>query len=290
MLPRRHIRIKVFQTLYSYIQKKEETLTIKNEFKKNLQSYLELYHIVIDFLVLFKEVASDEIDIKLKKFFPTDEDLKPNKRFVKNKILSNLKLKKNKDIDYDKLKRIIKKIFKKIEKSTKYIKFMNSKNNSINHDRKFIIYLLRKYLITNEKIHEFIEEYSIYCNDDLVIVYHTIIEKLNNEQKLRSNKIFRNPEDKLFAKNLLNFTLKNNDKLNSNVFKLVKNWDIERIALSDLILIKMAISENLFIKNIPYKVTLDEYIEISKDYSTPKSKEFINGILDVFMKDILAEQ
>ena len=288
MLPRRQIRIKVFQTLYSYAQNSEESVEkIKQELKHNLTSYIVLYHIVIDSLILMQEIASEEIKIKLKKLAPSTEDLNPNKKFIKNKIILKIRSKKNKEIDYSKLKRIIKKTFIEVKKSKHYIKYINNSIDSYEVDKKIITHILKKYLIPNEQVHDFLEEYSIYWNDDLIIVFNSIIEKLNNEDNLRINQVFRNNEDQSFANNLINNTLKNDNKLQSIIYKLVENWDIDRIALSDLIVIKMAIAEHLYIQNIPYKVTLDEYIEISKQYSTPKSKEFVNGILDVFIKDIL---
>ena len=110
MLPRRQIRIKVFQTLYSYAQNSEESIEkIKQELKHNFTSYIVLYHIVIDSLILMQEIASEEIKIKLKKLAPSTEDLNPNKKFIKNKIILKIRAKKNKEIDYSKLKRIIKK-------------------------------------------------------------------------------------------------------------------------------------------------------------------------------------
>ena len=157
-------------------------------------------------------------------------------------------------------------------------------------DKKIIFRILKTYFIGNEDIHDFIETYSIYWNDDILIAYNMLIEKINNNYQLNNVKLFRKKEDKLFGELLLTSTIKKEDEMSDIIYKLAENWDKERIALTDLILLRMALTELTYIKNIPNKVTLDEYIEISKQYSTPKSKEFINGILDVFIKDILIKK
>ena len=121
-------------------------------------------------------------------------------------------------------------------------------------------------------------------------MYNIFLERINNEEQLKYINIFRSSDDEEFAKNLLKKTIEEEKKVSSIIYDLAKNWDKERIALIDLILMKMAIIEMMYIQTIPNKVTIDEYIEISKEYSTPKSKEFINGILDSFIKDILSKK
>ena len=167
---------------------------------------------------------------------------------------------------------------------------MNATEHSTDDDKKIVIHILKNYIIINEKIHDIIEDYSIYWNDDLIIVYNILLEKLNNNQSINNTKLFRQSDDRIFANELLKKTIKNTEKTSKIIYDLAKNWDKERIAISDLIIMRMAITEMTYIQNIPHKVTIDEYIEISKQYSTPKSKEFINGILDVFIKDILPKK
>ena len=293
MLPRRHIRIKIFQSLYAsthHIEKKE--YDIKQKIQKNLDGYLKLYYLIIDLLIILKDVAKEEITIKQNKLRPSTEDLKPNTRFINNYVLKKLKkLKKNNnDIENEKKELLIKKVFKLIKKSKTYTDYMIKKKTSQKDDKNIIIHILKKYFVGNETIHDFLEEYSIYWNDDMLTVYNSFIEKINNNLSLNSIKLFRQKEDQLFANSLIKNTLSKKEEINLIIYKLVKNWDQERIAISDLIIMRMAISEMLYIKNIPHKVTLDEYIEIAKEYSSPKSKEFVNGILDVFIKDILAKK
>ena len=184
------------------------------------------------------------------------------------------------------MKIILKNIFKNLKKKKGYVEYMGSQDQTYENDKKIVIYILKN-LITNEKIHDFIEDYSIYWNDDLLVAYNVFLERINNEERLNHINIFRSHDDEVFANNLLNKTIQEEVEISSTIYELAKNWDKERIALIDLILMKMAIVEMKYIKTIPNKVTIDEYIEISKAYSTPKSKEFINGILDTFIKDIL---
>ena len=287
MLPRRHIRIKVFQSLYSLSQQNEDQgFKLNSEFKANLASYLDLYHFIIDLLRIIREIAKAEIKIKKQKLVPSRDDLKPNKRFIQNKILSRIKKKyAYTEQEYEKIKSAVKVIFQKIKKSKTYITYMNSDSHFKEDDKKIVLYILKNYIIINEQIHNIIEDYSIYWNDDLIIVYNILLEKINNNQSINSIQLFRQKEDKVFANELLKKTIHNKDKTSEIIYSLAKNWDKERIAISDLIIMRMAITEMIHIQNIPYKVTLDEYIEISKQYSTPKSKEFINGILNNIMKD-----
>ena len=289
MLPRRHIRIKVFQTLYSRNQRLEDnSFSISKEFRNNLDSYLNLYYFLIELLFLIREVATDQIKIKRKNLIPSAQDLHPNKKLTTNQVLKRIKVRKNKNFeDGEKLKNIVNSIFNNIKKTKSYIDYMKVDKSILEEDKNFILHILKTHFISNEQIHEFIEDYSIYWNDDLLVTYNLLVEKIKNHDPLYNVTLFRQNEDEEFANNLLNKTIANEDKINETISFLAKNWDSERIATADLILIKMAITEITYIKDIPNNVSLDEYIEISKEYSTPKSKEFINGILDVFIKTIL---
>lgn len=291
MLPRRHIRIKVFQTLYARSQKNQDTkLDTLKEYKKNLTSYLNIYFFIIDLLTSIKETAITKLELKRKKIIRNNENIIPNQRFVQNYILKQLKGKKikNNHIREDKIKVIAKKIFTQIQKSNTYIGYMKKPQISQEDEKKIIFHILKKYVIGNEQIHDFIEEYSIYWNDDILIAYNFLMEKINKNEEINSIELFRKKEDQLFGESLLKKTIEKEKEISKLIYELVINWDEERIATIDLILMKMALAEMRHIEEkIPNKVSLDEYIEISKQYSTPKSKEFINGLLDVFMKDIL---
>ena len=294
MLPRRHIRIKVFQSLYTLAQQdKDYKFDLQREFNNNLESYKSLYFFIINLLKILRDVAKEEIDVKKTKLMPSEEDLKPNTKFIRNTILNNINNKhKSSHIEKEKEKiySIIKNIFQQIKRSQKYIDYMTNESSANDEEKSIILFILKKYVIINENIHDIIEDYSIYWNDDLIVIYNLILEKINNNKSINTIKLFRKKDDEVFAKKLIQTTIDKEDDTSLIIYRLAKNWDKERIALSDLILMRMAITEISYLKNIPHKVTLDEYIEISKQYSTPKSNEFINGILDVFIKDNLEKK
>jgi N utilization substance protein B len=292
MLPRRHIRIKVFQSLYAREQQNRDiNFNIQEEFKNNLNGYVNIYYLIIDLLRVLYRTATEEIKIKKSNLMPSKEDLEPNQRFIKNFIFKKIKEQQETSINIssDAVNNIVKQIFKQIKKSTSYIKYMQKSSVTQSDEKQIIFHILKTYFIGNEKVHDFIETYSIYWNDDILIAYNMLMEKINNNYQINNVKIFRKKEDKLFGESLLLNTIKKEDEVSEIIYKLADNWDKERIALTDLILLRMALTELTCINNIPNKVTLDEYIEISKQYSTPKSKEFINGILDVFIKDNLTK-
>ena len=286
MLPRRHIRVKVFQTIYSFTQKnKHLKFSAREELRTNLNSYKLLYKLILNIIFGIRELALEEIEINKRKFLPTKEDLKPNKKFVKNKFLKSISFKKIDDIiESHKVKNISKKLYKKIKKSKLYSSYLNEPSCKFENEKNFFLRIVKNYIITNPIIDEFIEEHSIFWNDDILIVYNSIIENINNKQSINSVNVFRKKDDQLFAYKLLNKTISSLNDVNKQIYSIAENWDKDRIALIDLILLQIAITEIQNFPEIPNKVTMDEYIEISKYYSTPKSKDFINGILDKFVK------
>lgn len=286
MLPRRHIRVKVFQTIYSFTQKnKHLKFSAREELRTNLNSYKLLYKLILNIIFGIRELALEEIEINKRKFLPTKEDLKPNKKFVKNKFLKSISFKKIDDvIESHKVKNISKKLYKKIKKSKLYSSYLNEPLCKFENEKNFFLRIVKNYIITNPIIDEFIEEHSIFWNDDILIVYNSIIENINNKQSINSVNVFRKKDDQLFAYKLLNKTISSLNDVNKQIYSIAENWDKDRIALIDLILLQIAITEIQNFPEIPNKVTMDEYIEISKYYSTPKSKDFINGILDKFVK------
>lgn len=286
MLPRRHIRVKVFQTIYSFTQKnKHQKFSVREELRTNLNAYTFLYKLILNIMFEIRQLALKEIEINKRKLLPTEDDLKPNKKFIKNKFLKSITFKKiDEIIDNQKVKNISKKLYKEIKKSKLYTSFMLDQTNELETEKKFFLRMVKNFIITNPIIDEFIEEHSIFWNDDIIIVYNSIIENINNKQTINSTKVFRKKDDESFAYNLLNKTISSVTDVNKQIYSIAENWDKDRIALIDLILLQIAITEIKNFPEIPNKVTMDEYIDISKDYSTPKSNEFINGILDKFVK------
>lgn len=302
MLNRRHIRIKVMQSLYS-LKGAEDANVVKEEkfLRKSLDNLFELY---LYNLSLIQEVykKSQELIVKSKaKLLPSQADINPNAKFVNNqallKIVNNPKLnltledrKLNPwylDFDYVDL------IHKAMIESDFYKEYMNSTNQSFEEDKQFLVDLFTKVIAPNEKLYDYFEDKCLTWIDDLPLVNTFILKKLNKlntatEPNAFVPKLFRDQEDEAFSGDLLKKTLLNSSKLQDEVVAKTTNWDKERIAELDGVLLQMAVCEFQKFPSIPVKVTINEYLEIAKEYSTPKSSIFINGILDKIVKEYKA--
>ena len=299
MISRRHIRLKVMQSLYAFYSKKDISISkSENEMLRQIQDISNLKLAVLSlFLFLFRHADSFFEDNK-NKFLPKDEDLNPNKKFIDNFFydffLSNktlmTKLEKFSvfwnDNDHD----IIRKIFKDIVQSKLYNDYLNNDEKSYENDIKFFNNILNEIILNNEILHHILEEKSIYWIDDLPFVATIIMGdfKLKKIKLLKS--VFKNSSDKDFAIDLYRGAIKYDKEYEKVIIDKAQNWDIERIAIMDQIMIKMAFCEILNMPELPVKVSLNEYIEISKYYSTNKSKMFINGLIDSAVKDFTVKK
>ena len=294
MLTRRHIRVKVMQSLYAYFSSKEEdTVFAEKNMLKSFQEVLDLNLAIISLLIQIVFHAEDFLKELKNKHFPTQEDLNPNKRFINNNIIKTIldndslvsETKKfvylwnNNDHD------IIRKLFKDIYQSEIYQKYINDTDLSINVDKKFIINILNECILKNKIVHHILEEKSICWIDDLPFVATIIMGNIKSDVFTFSNIIFKEESDKEFTVELFQNTISCSEEYNQIIIKFARDWDLERIALIDQILLKMAFTEILKMEELPVKVSMNEYIEISKYYGTEKSKLFINGLLDNAVKD-----
>jgi len=249
------------------------------------------------FLFLFRHADSFFEDNK-NKFLPKDEDLNPNKKFIDNFFydffLSNktlmTKLEKFSvfwnDNDHD----IIRKIFKDIVQSKLYNDYLNNDEKSYENDIKFFNNILNEIILNNEILHHILEEKSIYWIDDLPFVATIIMGDFKIKKIKLLKSVFKNSSDKDFAIDLYRGVIKYDKEYEKVIINKAQNWDIERIAIMDQIMIKMAFCEILNMPELPVKVSLNEYIEISKYYSTNKSKMFINGLIDSAVKDFTVKK
>ena len=294
MLTRRHIRVKVMQSLYAYFSSKEEdTVFAEKNMLKSFQEVLDLNLAIISLFIQIVFHAEDFLKELKNKHFPTQEDLNPNKRFINNNIIKTIldndslvsETKKfvylwnNNDHD------IIRKLFKDIYQSEIYQKYINDTDLSINVDKKFIINILNECILKNKIVHHILEEKSICWIDDLPFVATIIMGNIKSDVFTFSNIIFKEESDKEFTVELFQNTISCSEEYNQIIIKFARDWDLERIALIDQILLKMAFTEILKMEGLPVKVSMNEYIEISKYYGTEKSKLFINGLLDNAVKD-----
>lgn len=295
MLNRRQLRIKALQSLYAYYQHDQRTaIEGEKEMRKSIDKIYELY---LSFLLVFGEIkhlAEKRIDDNKSKKLPSEEDLNPNLKFVQNEVIcyyaSNEVLRKmteERKINWTGAveQEIIKKVFRAILDAPEYHEYMELEGQSFKDDQDFVVTIFKEYIANNESLLNYWEEESIFWMDDIDFVCSAVIRSIKNinvdKPKSGVFSLYKNKEDdEAFVRDLYHQTIKMDSDNAEIIDQLTKNWELDRIARMDVILMKMALTELKFFESIPKKVTLNEYIEISKFYSTPRSNSFINGILD----------
>ena len=294
MLNRRHLRIKVLQTLYAYFQAEEDNLKkTENDLFTAVDRIYDLYlYLMLSFGEL-KEIAENRIDENKKKIRPTEEDLHPNRRFVDNAIIAMLQdsyelrnAAEDRKVNWigDENREMFRKIFLVMKESETYFAHMNSEQTGFEEEINFAVEIFKTEIANSELIYNFFEEKSINWLDDIDLACQMVIKTIKaakENEMIEIMSLYKDKEDEQeFIKQLLRKTVSMDTENLALIDDLTKNWELDRIAKMDILLLKMAITELQIFKNIPKKVTLNEYIEISKFYSTPKSHGFINGILD----------
>lgn len=299
MLSRRHIRVKVMQLIYAF--NGPESIDLKLPQKLLLQSMEDMYNLYLLLISLITEVhtkAENYLDKSKLKHLATQLEKNPSKKFIDNKLLQQLELntalqeviKKRKPNDWKLDNEYVDIIFKKILESEIYRNYMDSNKSSFNEDKKFVLDVFKTIIAPDEKLYDYLEDKKLTWLDDLPVVNTGIVKLLKKakENNIESHflpMLYKDDEDKDFALQLLNKTILNQNKYSQEITDKTTNWDTDRIAVIDGILLKMAICELQNFPSIPTKVTMNEYLEIAKEYSTPKSSVFINGILDKIVKE-----
>ena len=293
MLSRRHIRVKVMQSLYSYLATKVNEMPVaERAMLKHFDEVVELKLVIISLWNQLVKHADNFYDEGKKKHLPTALDLNPNTRFVDNDIITSVR----NDLDVmDKVAKftgiwikndhdIVHKLFKELYQSDLYQKYIANENKDVEVDKKFIINALNDYILKNELVHHIFEERSIYWVDDLPFIAAIIFGDIKEDKSMDTKGAFKDSSDKEFALKLFRNTINNNSDYEEIIVKFARNWELDRIAKMDQLFLKMAFAEILSMPDLPVKVSMNEYIEISKYYSTSKSKLFVNGLLDNFVK------
>ena len=268
----------------------------------SLSKAYDLYNYLLLLMVDLTKCASRRIEnAKLKKL-ATEDDIHPNMRFVTNKFIAQLQCNKML-LDYqDKQKRswlidheeFTKQLLDKIQSSDIYNEYMTKKDTSFEDDREFWRALYKSFINKNVELEDLLEEMSLYWNDDKEIVDTFVLKTINRfsekegaDQQLLPE--FKDEEDRTFAVRLLRRTVLNCDEYRRMVSENTRNWDINRVAFMDVLIMQVALAEILSFSNIPVSVSLNEYVEIAKYYSTPKSGAFVNGTLDGIVKMLRKE-
>ncbi len=299
MLNRRHIRVKILQTIYAMHQSGSEELEKEEKFLfSSLESIQNLYLIMVSVLMEIRRKEEEFLEIAAKKHLATEKDKNPNKKFIKNRVLVSLdknnlladNLEKFKIINWKQNDDMILLLLEETKKSKLYLDYLASKENSFEEDKQFVAKLFEEVIATNEKLFDYLEDFRLTWVDDIPLVNTMFLKQLKTLEEsnlfiLGIPTLYKDAEDKDFAKDLFRKTVLNEQDLAKEYLDRTPNWDPERISEIDTIMLKMAICEFLRFPSIPIKVTINEYLEIAKEYATPKSSIFINGILDNLVKE-----
>lgn len=302
MINRVLLRIKIVQILYSFYKGGTTSLTLaEKELLFSIEKTYDLYFHLLQLSIDITRYADLRIDARRNKLMPTEEDLNPNTRFVENQFVKQLDQNKrlNEYLSERKLSwvnypDVVKKLYEKIIASDFYNDYMSADTVDYESDKSIWRKIYKKIILIDQDLEEALEEQSIYWIDDIDIVLSFIIKSIKKfehengaDQTLMP--MFKDEQDWEFAKELLSKSIEKSDEYQDLITKFTKNWDYDRIAFMDILILKVALAEIMTFPTIPINVSLNEYIEISKFYSTEKSANFINGVLDNIVNQLKSE-
>jgi len=299
MLNRRHIRTKVMQVIYALKRSEELNLISEEKFlKSSMDNMYELYLLMLSLLIKVHEKAKNQQEKSQQKHLLTSEDLNPNMKFIQNALLVQLSeneplknaIERHKVTNWELDNEYVEVIFRAILESTLFANYMEAESSSYKKDCQFVVELFKTVIAPNEKLYNYLEDCNLTWIDDLPVVNTALVKLLNkskegNYETYFTPQLFKDNEDKDFGLSLLKNTIQNLEPYTEEISLKTKNWDKDRIADIDFVLLQMAICEFHNFPSIPTKVSINEYIEIAKEYSTPKSNVFINGVLDKIVKE-----
>lgn len=302
MLNRRFLRIKIMQALYAYFRDENADIKIgeKNLFTSIDKTY-ELFLYLVSFLSNLHYCARISIEDKRAKKLPTQEDLNPNTNFINNAFFTALENNKafnneftRKTISWQNDQDLVRKILAELKTKVFYTEYMKAPAKDFESDKKLAKEILSNLLYDHELFNFWFEERNIHWSDDLYFAFVFVskwLDGINSPEDIKLQSLYRDPEgDKQFVADLYCKTILHNSEYNMLIEKNTANWDLERIATIDVLLMKMALTEVLHISNIPVKVSINEYIDLAKEYSSPQSGRFINGVLDKMVVELKNEQ
>lgn len=303
MVSRRLLRIKAMQVLYAYFKANNQAIQhSEKELFFSIKKTYDLYHYLLLLIIDISQLALKKIDIAKQKRIPTYEDLHPNTRFVENQLINKLSRNRhlfsyinNNKMSWVNYPELVKKLYNEITNCEAYKEYMTKEKHGFNDDKQIIIYIYTHLISDCDLLYQILEEQSIYWNDDVEFVISMIIKTLKRFKHTDTEDtalmpLFKNSDDREFVKTLYRKAIVNHEQYKELIKKYSKNWDIERIAFIDIILLSLALVEITQITSIPTKVTFNEYIEIAKFYSTKKSSIFINGILNRIVEALRDEK
>ena len=292
------------QSIYAMHQNGSDDMVKEEKFLYySIDAMQDLYLVMLSSLIEICKKETIFLHLSSQKHLATPQERKPNEKFIKNAIFQilaennslSIALETRKIDNWSLNDDYILLLLNDVKKSKLYEVYMQNSVNSFEEDKEFIVNLFTEVIVPNEKLYDYLEDNKLTWIDDIPLVNTHIIKQLKaikpiEEGNFRVPKLFKDNEDKDFVRDLFRKTILNEKELAKEYDDKTPNWDSERIAEMDTIILKMAICEFLKFPSIPVKVTLNEYLELAKEYSTPKSSIFINGILDNLVKELETEQ
>ena len=300
MINRELIRIKIVQLTYAYYQNGNRNLDVaEKELLFSLSKAYHLYHYLLALIVAVSKEARKYYEVELSKAKRENQPL-PSSKFVDNKF--SLQLEENKQLcdfisnqkqTWDDDVEFVRKLYTQIVQSRIYADYMESADSSYEADREVWRKLYKAFIMENEELDGVLEEKSLYWNDDKEIVDTFVLKTIKRfEQENAVNQEllpeYKDDEDKDFARKLFRATILNADQYQRYMSETSRNWDFSRLAYMDVVIMQIAIAEMLTFPNIPINVTINEYVDLAKIYSTPKSSGYINGMLDSIARYLIS--
>jgi len=293
MISRRLLRLKIMQMVYAYFQRMAGDINqTEKELFESIHKTYELYHYIFLLLIDLKFFADKKIEIRKNKFIKSNKPEEISENFVNNKLIKLVEenyllttFLNNNKFNWQIYTNVLSSLYDDLEKRPEFIQYQLLQNPSFKDDKEIVQFFLANVVINSMDFNQLLEEISLYWNDDLEFIVSNVITTIDKftEAKGSQNslqKMYKNNDDIEFAKNLFRKTILKHNEHAEIIQRFLKNWELERVAQLDIILLEMAITELYHMEEVPIKVTLNEYIELSKFYSTEKSSTFINGVLD----------
>jgi len=285
--------------LYAFNRREDENLAqAETELMFSIGKSYDLYHYLLLLVIELADIANEKIDQALMKRMPSHADLNPKRKFIDNRVITQLRKNiefknyiSSKKLSWINNSHIPRLLYNKMIVWEAYEEYMQADNDNYISDKKYIIRLITELFLNSEDLNSNLEEQSIYWNDDMEYISSMVEKTLkkfksDSGEKTQLMPLFKNAEDEEFVKILFRKAIVHKDKCSELIDKNTTNWEVDRIALMDILVMQLAITEILEFPEIPVKVTLNEYIEIAKYYCTSKSSTFVNGILDNIVKEI----
>ena len=293
MITRTLSRAKIVQILFAYYKNEGKTmLMVEKELLFSLQKTYDLYHFLLQLAIEITNYAEEKIDFGKNKLLPSEKELNPSTRFIDNafvrQLVENTQLAQyiaHNKISWSDNEEILKNLYSTIVESKYYNDYMESEENDYQKDKQIWRKIFDKIVLNNKVLNDALEEMSIYWVNDIEVVESFVVKTIKRFEQERGGEqellpMFNSEDDLQFAKKLLSQSLKNAKEYQEIINQHIKNWEFDRLAYMDTIIMQIALAELLSFPTIPINVTLNEYIEIAKGFSTEKSAQFINGVLD----------